>query len=33
MFFDNWVHVDFHESNLRFILEDNKVKIIILILV
>ena len=29
MFFDNWVHVDFHESNLRFILEDNKVKIII----
>ena len=29
MFFDNYVHVDFHESNLRFILENNKVKIII----
>jgi predicted unusual protein kinase regulating ubiquinone biosynthesis (AarF/ABC1/UbiB family) len=29
MFFDNYVHVDFHESNLRFILKDDKVKIII----
>jgi len=29
MFFDNYVHVDFHESNLRFILDNNKVKIII----
>ena len=29
MFFDNFLHVDFHESNLRFKLENNKVKIVI----
>jgi predicted unusual protein kinase regulating ubiquinone biosynthesis (AarF/ABC1/UbiB family) len=29
MFFDNFIHVDFHESNLRFKVEDDTVKIII----
>lgn len=30
MFFDNYIHVDFHESNLRFLLsENNKVVIVI----